>query len=339
MAERRHRASACALLAFAVASGPVWAQASQQGGKPAKGGTSAVAPKPTIAEVIARAPDSDWRALDASHTVVMELGQRPGAAADAPKPEPVVIELAPRFAPAHVANIVTVVRANYFDGLAVIRSQDNYVAQWGENDPVAPATAKPLGQAKAKLPAEFDTALRGLPLQPMPDVDGWAPRIGFVDGMPVAANPKTGRAWLAHCYGTVGAGRDMAPDSSNGTSLYAVTGHSPRGLDLNITTVGRVVAGMASLSSLPRGTKELGFYATEAERTPILRVRVMADMPEAERPSLQVLRTDSATWPKLLQARRVRQEKWFAYSHGHIGLCNAVVPTRQQPSATPGPGR
>jgi peptidylprolyl isomerase len=88
---------------------------------------------------------------------------------------------------------------------------------------------------------------------------------------------------------------------------------------------------MASLSSLPRGTKELGFYATAAEHTPIVRVRVMADMPEAERPRLQVMRTDSASWQALLQARRVRQEEWFVMSHGTIGLCNAAVPTRVQP--------
>jgi peptidylprolyl isomerase len=329
MAEIRMSAACRSLLAAAVlvAAGSAFGQAS-----PATKTASVSEPKkPTVAEVIAQAPAADWRALDAAHTVVMELGLRQGLAAGTPAPEPVVIELAPKFAPRHVANIVALVRGGYFNGLAVIRSQDNYVAQWGEPEGSAPQTPRPLGKALAKLPAEFSTSLDKLKLTRLPDIDGWAKLTGFVDGFPVAADPRSKQAWLAHCYGTVGAGRDMAPDSSNGTSLYAVTGQSPRGLDLNITTVGRVVSGMASLSSLPRGTKELGFYATAAEHTPIVRVRVMADMPEAERPRLQVMRTDSPSWQALLQARRVRQEEWFVMSHGTIGLCNAAVPTRLAP--------
>jgi hypothetical protein len=159
-------------------------------------------------------------------------------------------------------------------------------------------------------------------------VDGWAPVTGFVDGMPVAADPKKAQAWLAHCYGMVGAGRDMAADSSNGTELYVVIGQPARGLDLNITVVGRVLQGMQWLSALPRGTAEMGFYDKPEQRTTIQRVRLMADMPEAERPQFEVLRTDTATWRALLDARRVRREEWFVHSPRHINVCNASVPTR-----------
>ena len=148
--------------------------------------------------------------------------------------------------------------------------------------------------------------------------------------MPVAANPKTGQAWLAHCYGVVGAGRDMARDSSNGTELYTVIGQSPRGLDLNITVVGRVLQGMQHLAALPRGSADMGFYGPDEARPPIHRVRLLADVPEDERPALEVLRTDSATWPALLEARRVRKEEWFVHSPRHINVCNATVPVRQK---------
>jgi peptidylprolyl isomerase len=245
----------------------------------------------------------------------------------------VLIELAPRFAPRHAANIRTLAHEGYWDGLAIVRVQDNYVTQWGDPDAEVPAKARPLGSAAPRLPAEFSVPLRGLPLVRLPDVDGWAPLTGFVDGMPVAADPRTGRAWLAHCYGMVGAGRDMAADSSNGTELYAVIGQSPRGLDLNITVVGRVLQGMEHLAALPRGSAEMGFYAQPEQRTTIRRVRLLADLPEAERPALEVLRTDSATWLKLLQARRVRREDWFLHSPHHIGLCNATVPTRPRAAA------
>lgn len=295
-----------ALLAFAI-TGPF----------------AAAAAPPTVAEVLAQSPAADWRPLDPQNTLLMELG--PG--------RPVLIELAPRFAPRHVANIRTLAKAGYWDGLAIVRVQDNYVTQWGDPDAELPDKARPLGTAERQVPAEFSVPLKGLPLVKLPDADGWAPVTGFVDGMPVAADPKTGQAWLAHCYGVVGAGRDMAKDSSTGAELYTVIGQSPRGLDLNITVVGRVLQGMPWLAALPRGTADMGFYTQPEQRTAITRVRLLEQLPEAERPALEVLRTDSATWPKLLDARRVRREEWFVHSPRHIGLCNATVPTRPRPPA------
>jgi peptidylprolyl isomerase len=278
---------------------------------------NALAAPLTAAQVIEAAQPGDWRPLDPQNTLVMDLaaGQ-------------VVIELAPRFAPRHAANIRTLAHEGYWDGLAILRVQDNYVAQWGDPSGEAPDKARPLGSAQKKLPAEFSVPLKGLPLQRLPDVDGWAPVTGFVDGMPVAADPTRAQAWLAHCYGMVGAGRDMAADSSNGTELYVVIGQPARGLDLNITVVGRVLQGMQWLSSLPRGTADMGFYDKAEQRTTIQRVRLMADMPEAERPQFEVLRTDTATWRALLDARRVRREEWFVHSPRHINVCNASVPTR-----------
>jgi peptidylprolyl isomerase len=144
----------------------------------------------------------------------------------------------------------------------------------------------------------------------------------------VAADPHSGQAWIAHCYGVVGAGRDMAPDSSNGSELYVVIGQPARGLDLNITVVGRVLEGMQWLSALPRGTAEMGFYAQPEQRSAIRRVRLLADMQPSERPALEVMRTDTPTWRALLDARRVRREAWFVHSPRHINVCNATVPVR-----------
>ncbi len=279
-------------------------------------------PPRTAAQVLEASRPSDWRPLDPDNTLLMDLPQGQ-----------VIIELAPRFAPRHVANLRTLAHEGYFDGLAILRAQDNYVVQWGDPEAESPERARPLGSAARKLPAEFSVPLKGLPLQKLPDADGWAPLTGFVDGLPVAADPRSGRAWLAHCYGMVGAGRDMAPDSSNGSELYAVIGQAPRGLDLNITVVGRVLQGMQWLAAMPRGTAEMGFYAQPEQRTMLRSVKLLADVPEAERPALEVLRTDTPTWAALLEARRVRREEWFVHSPHHINLCNAVVPTRARPAA------
>lgn len=280
--------------------------------------------KKTAQEILAASPAGDWRALDPDNTLLMELASGP-----------VLIELAPRFAPAHAANIRALARGSYWDGLAILRVQDNFVTQWGDPDGEDAAKAKPLpAGASPKLPAEFsvpiDTIGKAAGFARLPDVDGWAPRTGFAEGFPVAADAKTGKAWLAHCYGMVGAGRSDAVDSSNGTELYAVIGQAPRGLDLNITLVGRVLKGMELLSALPRGTAAMGFYDKPEQRTGIQRLRLLADVPPAERPVLQVLRTDSATWTQLLDARRFRGG-WFVHSPGHIDVCSASVPTRPTP--------
>jgi peptidylprolyl isomerase len=283
-------------------------------------------PKPlkTAQEILAASPASHWRGLDPENTLLMELatGQ-------------VLIELAPRFAPAHVGNIRALARGGYWNGLAVVRVQDNFVTQWGDPDADDAAKARPLpAGAQARLPAEFsvplDAIAKSTGFTRLPDKEGWAPRTGFAGGFPVAADPKAGKAWLAHCYGMVGAGRGDAPDSSNGAELYAVIGQAPRGLDLNITLVGRVLKGMEHLAALPRGAGAMGFYAKPEQRTAIQRVRLLAEMPPAERPALQVLKTESATWTQLLDARRHRGG-WFVHSPGYIDVCSATVPTRPAP--------
>ncbi len=280
------------------------------------------APAPTMAEVLAASPPTDWRRLDPENTLYLELaGGR------------VVIDLAPGFAPNHVANVKTLARAKYFDGLTINRVQDNYVVQWGDADAEDPAKARPLADAKASLAAEFDRpASDDLPFWRLPEADAYAPEIGFASGFPAARDARTGRAWLAHCYGMVGAGRGNAPES-NGSELYVVIGHAPRHLDRNVTLVGRVVQGMDRLSILPRGTGAMGFYEEPEQRVRIRSVRVAADLPEAERADLEILRTDTKSFQSLVESRRNRREDWFIYPVGRIELCNVPIPVRVRAAA------
>ena len=276
-------------------------------------------PQVSQADLIKHSAPSDWRRLDPENTLVMEInGQQ------------VILELATRFAPQHAANIRTLAREGYYTGSAVVRVQDNYVTQWADpaDEEKEKEKVKPQGNALAHLPAEFSIPFKGLPLTRFTDPDGWAPVSGFVDGLPVAADPAKNKAWLAHCYGMVGAARSSKPDSSNGTSLYAINGQAPRALDLNITVVGRVVKGMEVLSSLPRGPGAMGFYDKPEHYVPITRARVLADMPAAEQPAMEVMRTDTATWRKLVEASRHAIGGWAVRSALHSNICNRTVPTR-----------
>ena len=285
----------------------------------------AAAPKPayvppTTAEVIANAGPENWREPDPDDVLYLDLAAGR-----------VVIELADGYAPQHAENIRKLARGHYWDGLAILRSQENYVVQWGDPDGEDAAKARDFGKAKKKLPAEFSRKTAGAPFTRLVDGDVYAPEVGWSAGFPVARDPKAGQTWLAHCYAAVGAGRGNEADSSNGAELYVVIGHSPRHLDRNITLVGRVLQGMEHLSTLPRGTGALGFYEKPEQRVPLQRVQLAADVPEAERVKLEVMRTESAAFRQLIEARRNRREEWFLDKVGHVELCNVPIPVRAKP--------
>ena len=271
---------------------------------------------PTTAQVLEAAQPSDWRRPDPADTLYLDL---PAGR--------VVIELAPRFAPEHVANIKALVRDRFFDGLPIGRVQDNYVTQWGDID-----EARKNEASTRKLPDESIIAWnKALPIVKLPDRDGYAPATGWLDGFPVGIERKpSGQVWLTHCYGMVGAGRDNWPDTGSGSELYAVIGQAPRHLDRNIVLVGHVLRGMELLASLPRGSGALGFYSDEEKpkRTLISSARLASDLPESARTALEVLRTDTPLFTQYVEARRNRREGWFVRPAGHIDVCNLPIPVR-----------
>jgi peptidylprolyl isomerase len=268
-------------------------------------------------DIVAAAPASAWKTIPADELMVVDLanGGR------------VVVQLAPAFAPVHVANIQALARGKYWDGASVYRVQDNYVAQWGQNESDKPW---PTG-VTPKPPAEYTRSLKGLSIVPLGSPDPYAPGAGFADGWPVAYSPTEGWADLVHCYGSVGVGRDLSPDTGTGGELYAVIGHGPRQLDRVIALVGRVVDGIDRLSTLPRGTEALGFYKDKAQYAPIASVRLASDLPAAARPSYEVMDTASATFAKYLKVRANRHDDFYIRPAGGVDLCNVQVPVRKKP--------
>lgn len=268
-----------------------------------------VAPAPTPAD----AAPADWRAIPDDEILVMTL--RGG--------HQVFLRLAPRYAPAHVANIRKLAQAHWWDGTSVYRVQDNYVTQWGdatESKPLPPLVI-------ANPPAEYDWA-RFDGITSLAKPDSYAARTGHsADGWPLASDGKA--AWLTHCYGMVGVARDLAPSTGSGAELYTVIGHAPRHLDRNIAVVGRVIEGMQWLSSLPRGTGALGVYENAGERTPILSVRLASQLPEDERPHFQYRATDNERFAAWVRTRENREPPFFTVPMGGADICNAQAPIRR----------
>ena len=280
-------------------------------------------PVRTAKEIVDAAPAADWRDLDPANTLYMQLDS--GL---------VVMELAPDIAPEHVANIRALAKGRFWDGLSIYRSQDNFVVQFGDPDADDAAKRKPFPSGtKDKLPAEFAKVLPESAFTRLPDADGWAPQVGFVQGFPAGRDPASGDTWLAHCYGALGAGRNNEPDSSLGAELYVVIGQSPRQLDRNITVVGRVVQGMELLSTIARGPEPMGFHEDAAKRVPIRSIRLGSDVPAAQRLPLQLLRTDSAPFRDATEARRNRRDPFYHRPAGHIDLCNVPLPVRHKPAS------
>ena len=302
------RAKVAAVVAFALIASIAAAKNWQW--KPAP-----VARAPDPSETVRTAPASAWRSVDPANLLVIDLKEGGRA----------IVELAPEFAPVHVANIRAFAKAGWWDGAGIYRVQDNYVAQWGNNEGKAGLP----GRVIPRPPAEYDRALAGLRVRPLGYPDSYAPQTGHSGGWPIGFDRAKGRAWLTHCYAMGEPGGDLAPDTGTGGELYAVIGHAPRHLDLNIALAGRVIEGMELFSARPRGTEALGFYKDPSQAIPIARIRLAADMPEAERPRFEVMRSDSAAFADYVLGRANRGGDFFKRAAGGIDICNAPVPVRR----------
>ena len=311
---------------------------------------------PAPSEIVAAAKAEEWLAIAPSDLLVMDLA--PDAKG---KPRRVVIQLMPApFSVGWVGNIRKMAAAKFWDGTSINRVQDNYVVQWGdatekkalpgglavvpENEYVAaselriridaldtmlpsfheafPEFAKKFPESRnasqSELSKRFRKSLK---------TDLYADANMAVEGWPMAFDLK-GIQWPVHCYGMVGVGRNLSPDTGTGAELYTVIGHAPRHLDRNIALVGRVIEGIEHLSSLPRGTGALGFYESEAERTPILSVRLGNEVKDA--PPFEYLSTESESFAAYADARANRRDPFFNVPAGGADICNIPVPVRRK---------
>ena len=277
---------------------------------------------PAPSEIVAATKADDWVAIAPSDILVMDL-----APDSKGKPRRVVIQLMPApFSQGWVSNIRKLAAAKWWDGTSINRVQDNYVVQWGDA-----TEKKPLPQGLAVVDAKNyvtpdwptkDWILARADGRP----DAYAGAHGFYLGWPLAQGREG--LWPVHCYGMVGVGRNLSPDTGAGAELYTVIGHAPRHLDRNIALVGRVIEGIEHMSSLPRGTGALGFYEKEEERVPILSVRL--GNAAKDMPAFEYLSTNSKSFAAYADARANRRDAFFNIPAGGADICNIPVPIRRK---------
>ena len=287
-------------------------------------------------QIVDQAAPEEWQAISPNDLLIMDLG------ADAKgKDRTIIIQLMPPpFSQGWVRNIRKLAKAHWWDGTSINRVQDNYVVQWG--DPAeTEETRKPLPEG-LEVMTEDDYGLSETSGEPGTIVlhhpknyfeDSYSDWTIFKSGWPIAYHisddTRTTSRWPIHCYGALGVGRGLSPDTGSGAELYTVIGHAPRHLDRNIAVVGRIIEGMHHLSSLPRGFGPLGFYETAEERTAIKSIRLASELPESEQPRFEYLDTDGESFAKYAHRRANREPPFFIKPAGGADICNIPVPVRR----------
>ncbi len=299
---------------------PLFASAAICAALPASAQEAKIYPAPS--EIVAAAKADDWVAIAPSDILVMDL-----APDSKGKPRRVVIQLMPApFSQGWVSNIRKLAAAHWWDGTSINRVQDNYVVQWGD---ATEKRALPNGlavvEAKEYVTPDWPNKNR-IFARADRTPDAYARAHVFYSGWPLAQGREG--LWPTHCYGMVGVGRNLSPDTGTGAELYTVIGHAPRHLDRNIALVGRVIEGIEHMSSLPRGTGALGFYEKEEERVPILSVRLGNETKDV--PSFEYLATDSDSFAAYADARANRRDAFFNVPAGGADICNIPVPIRRK---------
>jgi peptidylprolyl isomerase len=243
-------------------------------------------PQITPTQFLENAPDDVWRPLDPENTIYMDL---PAGL--------VIIEMKPDLAPKHADRIRQLTREGFYDGLTFHRVIEGFMAQGG--DPKGDGTG---GSDKPNLEAEFTHDASEIQGFTQIGRDRIAPRVGYIDGLPVGAQPESLRSfltarsaelWPLHCPGVMSMARTTDPNTAN-SQIFLMIGDRRLDLDKRYTVWGWIVDGFEASRRIVRGEPP-------SRPTPMIRVRVAADVPEADRRDIRVLRTDSETFQEYLK--------------------------------------
>lgn len=269
---------------------------------------AAKAPPPNPAQKIVSAGDAEWRAVDLENIIVVDLPAGP-----------LFIELRPDLAPNHVAQIKTLVRRGFYDGLLFHRVIEGFVAQGG--DPKGDGTG---GSDLPDIKAEFARDVKDVANFTVIGRDRVAARVGLIDGVPAGAEPESLRSfradravrlWGAHCPGVMSMARATPPDSAN-SQIFLVIGDARASLDQRYTVWGWIVEGVENARRIERGEPP-------KRPTPIVRMRIGADVPAEEMPKIEIMRSDSAVFETYLREAKFVDETGFVKD-----LCDIKPPRR-----------
>lgn len=260
-------------------------------------------------------PATEWRTPDAANLLVIDTTRGR-----------VLVEMSPEVAPAHVERIRLLAGKGFYDGLAWHRVIDWFMAQTGD----------PLGTGDGQswypdLKAEF-TFRRGPGSAFAGVAEPAGAVVGFMGALPVQTQPDAlmpgttdGKVhgWGLYCSGVAGMARDEPNDSAN--SQFFLMRQAYPSLDKRYTVWGRVISGLSVVRALKASPNPDGIVSEPDRMT---RVRVAADLPQAERPAIRVMDTRSPAFRALVD--HARQARGADFSP-----CDIEVPVEEAAQAAP----
>ncbi|WP_286234263.1 peptidylprolyl isomerase [Thalassotalea sediminis] len=267
----------------------------------------------TLTPCIAAESSDNWRKVSSENIVVIALPQGN-----------VFLELAPTFAPKHVARFKQLVRDGFYDNEHFYRVIDGFVAQAGPKDGSAKDKKVPplLIEEEIITPENWSFTL-------VQNKDMFAPQTGFKQGFSVGYSAKENKAWLLHCPGVIAMARESAPNT--GTSHFYITiGQATRYLDRIMTIFGRVILGMEHVQAIKRTAVSEGQPEVDsAQYTQIKSVNIMADLPKEEQFTILVENTDNALYAKKITQKRLRDNPFFYKKQPPIlDICQSTIKTK-----------
>ena len=257
---------------------------------------------PPAAAADAAPPAEAWKPADPANTLVIDTTKGR-----------VIVELHPEVAPNAVARIKTLAKRGYYDNSLFYRVLKGFVAQGGDKGNKQYTSELP------NLKGEFTFhKTAAMPYGAIGSTPGG--EVGFIGALPVMVEtPPAGkeaeppRAWVYFCAGTASMPHGGNPNSAN-SQLFLLRGHATN-LEKTFTAFGRVISGQEAVDSFANG---------EPPPNPdkMTRVRLLADIPAAQRPKVQVMDTASPGF----QAMAVKTLQ----AHPNYSICEIPVPVQVQ---------
>ena len=247
------------------------------------GQASAQAQSQTLGEAPATA---GWRAPDPENVLIIDTNKGR-----------IVAELTPAVAPQNAARIKELTRQGFYNGRSFFRVVEGFMAQGGD-----PTDTGQGGSTLPDLPAEFSFK-RGPETKVTPAPAGNS-RGGFIGPMVVTTQPNALMAMMTDgrvsaqarfCKGVIGMARTNEPNTAN--SQFFLMRDTRPDLDGKYTPVGRVLVGIDVVRALKVGEP------VAAPQDRMTTVRLLADIPAAERPRVLVRDTTTPEFAGVIQAK------------------------------------
>ncbi|WP_370338950.1 peptidylprolyl isomerase [Parvularcula marina] len=242
-------------------------------------------PQQSLREMVEQAPASDWITINPDNLVVMDLPSGP-----------MIIAMQPELAPNHIERVRTLTSQGFYNGTIFHRVIDGFMAQGG--DPTGTGTG---GSELPDIAGEFAQDAAHVSNVAIIGRDDRAAQIGFVGVVPVGTQPPTlpkflnndvYALWGLHCQGVMSMARAQSPNSAN-SQFFIMYGDRRGSLDQGYTVWGKVVSGFQHAKRISRGEPPV-------RPTPIVRMRMMRQLPAAEQQTVEYLNPASDTFEKYL---------------------------------------